>query len=184
MSQFSSQDGRSCLKDYIEIKSVYPVGRLDYDSEGLILLTNRGWLQNAIASPKSHLEKSYLVQVEGVPDEDALNRLRQGLTLSDGPTRPARADLINDPGLWERVPPIRVRKTVPDSWIRISISEGRNRQVRRMTAAIGFPTLRLIRESIGPWKLGKLRPGTWCEVPCPGNPAELNALITRWKSSL
>lgn len=184
MSQFSTQDGRACLKDLVDVRSVYPVGRLDYDSEGLLLLTNQGWLQGAISSPKSHLQKSYLVQVEGVPDDIALGKLRMGLILNDGPTRPAGADLIEPPSLWDRVPPIRVRKSVPDSWLRISISEGRNRQVRRMTAAVGFPTLRLIRESVGPWALGDLQPGMWKDVTCPSNPAELQSVLSRWRSSL
>ncbi|MDR9428142.1 MAG: pseudouridine synthase [Salibaculum sp.] len=140
---------------------VYPAGRLDRDSEGLLLLTDDGRQQARIADPKSKTSKTYLVQVEGVPTEADLEPLRHGVTLKDGPTRPATASRINPPAIWTRDPPVRIRKSVPDSWIEITLTEGRNRQVRRMTAHIGFPTLRLVRWRIGPHALDALAPGEW-----------------------
>ena len=143
---------------------VYAAGRLDRDSEGLLVLTDDGRLQARIASPKARTEKTYLVQVEGAPSESDIDPLRQGITLKDGKTRPARVRLIDPPDVWDRDPPVRVRKTVPDQWLEITITEGRNRQVRRMTAAVGFPTLRLIRWRIGDWTFDGLPPGAWRET--------------------
>lgn len=155
---------RPTLADYIDRPGVYPAGRLDHDSEGLLLLTDDGRLQARIADPRHKLPKTYLAQVEGIPDAAALAVLRKGVRLKDGLTLPAQADLIDDPALWPRDPPIRVRKTVPDSWLRLAIREGRNRQVRRMTAAVGHPTLRLVRWQIGSCTLDGLAPGEWREI--------------------
>ena len=152
---------RPTLADFIDAPGVYPAGRLDADSEGMMVLTDDGRLQARIADPRFKLPKSYLVQVEGEPDEAALESLRRGVRLKDGLTRPAQAECIAAPDLWPRDPPIRMRLTVPDSWIRVTIAEGRNRQVRRMTAAVGHPTLRLVRWSVGEWQLGDIAPGTW-----------------------
>ena len=157
----SAGSPRPTLSAYINVPGVYPAGRLDMDSEGLMLLTDDGRLQARIADPKHKMAKTYLVQVEGVPDEAALAALRRGITLKDGPTLPAQADNIDPPELWPRTPPVRARKTVPDTWLRITIREGRNRQVRRMTAAIGHPTLRLVRWQIGDWSLNGLASGEW-----------------------
>ena len=140
---------------------VYPAGRLDHDSEGLLLLTDDGGLAHRITDPRHKLEKTYRVQVEGDPTPEQLDALRRGVTLNDGPTRPARVQRIEAPALWPRDPPVRFRKTVPDAWLEIAIREGRNRQVRRMTAAVGLPTLRLVRVAIGDWTLGELMPGQW-----------------------
>ncbi len=158
---------RPTLSDFISLPGVYPAGRLDRDSEGLMVLTDDGRLQARIADPRHKLPKTYLVQVEGVPDEAALNRLRAGVTLKDGPTRPSQVRLIDAPDLWPRDPPVRFRQTVPDRWLELTIHEGRNRQVRRMTAAIGHPTLRLVRWRVGPWSLDGLEPGRWrrAEIP-------------------
>lgn len=150
---------RPTLSDYINIDSVYPAGRLDMDSEGLMLLTDDGRLQARISDPKFKMPKRYLVQVEGIITDSALAALRSGVQLKDGMTRPAEAERITDPNLWPRDPPVRFRKTVPDCWISLTIHEGRNRQVRRMTAAVGFPTLRLVRWSIGDWSLEGLGQG-------------------------
>jgi len=155
---------RATLSDFIDVPGVYPAGRLDRDSEGLLLLTDDGKLQARIADPRFKLPKTYLVQVEGEPDETALKKLRKGVELKDGLTRPALAEIIADPHLWPRDPPVRFRKTVPDTWLRLTIAEGRNRQVRRMTAAVGHPTLRLVRWSIGDWSLDGLEPGKWCNA--------------------
>lgn len=170
LSQFTdagSPSPRATLSDFVDVPGVYPAGRLDRDSEGLLLLTDDGRLQARIADPKFRLAKTYLVQVEGEPDEAALDRLRQGVPLNDGMTRPAQAERIADPALWPRDPPVRFRKTVPDCWISLAIREGRNRQVRRMTAAVGHPTLRLVRWSVGEWTLEGLAPGQWREAAIP-----------------
>ena len=164
LSQFTdrgSPTARATLSDFIDVPGVYPAGRLDRDSEGLLLLTDDGRLQARIADPKFKLAKTYLVQVEGMPGDEALDRLRAGVLLNDGPTRPAEVARIAAPALWPRDPPIRYRASVPDTWLSLTIREGRNRQVRRMTAAIGHPTLRLVRQRIGDWSLGDLAPGAW-----------------------
>ncbi len=164
LSQFTPEGRWRGLKDFIDVPDVYVAGRLDADSEGLLLLTSDGALQARISDPRFKMEKTYWVQVEGVPDEAALAALRRGVQLNDGMTRPARARLINTPpGLWEREPAVRVRKAIPTAWLELGIREGRNRQVRRMTAAVGYPTLRLIRSSIGPYALQGLMQGSWRE---------------------
>ncbi|MGN6288710.1 MAG: pseudouridine synthase [Sphingopyxis terrae] len=171
LSQFTDKgmtapaDGpRATLSDYIDVPGVYPAGRLDRDSEGLLILTDDGALQARISSPKHKMPKTYLAQVEGEPDAAALAALARGVTLNDGPTRPATVRRIDPPMLWDRDPPVRYRKSVPDSWLELTITEGRNRQVRRMTAAVGFPTLRLVRWRIGGWEIGDLGLGKWREV--------------------
>jgi 23S rRNA pseudouridine2457 synthase len=166
LSQFTDRSleasGRETLSHYVPVPHVYPAGRLDRDSEGLLLLTDDGALQAQIADPKHKMAKTYWVQVEGAPQEDALQSLRRGVRLKDGVTQLAKARLIEEPmGLWPRNPPIRVRKSVPDSWIEMVIREGKNRQIRRMTAAVGHPCLRLIRAQIGDWRLGDLMPGDY-----------------------
>lgn len=167
LSQFTDRgmaEARATLSDHVDVPGVYPAGRLDRDSEGLLILTDDGALQARISSPRHKTPKTYLVQVEGEPDAASLDRLRSGVELNDGPTRPATARRIDPPDLWPRDPPVRYRKSVPDCWIELTITEGRNRQVRRMTAAVGFPTLRLVRWRIGGWELGDLAPGAWREV--------------------
>ena len=161
LSQFSSSGDKRTLADFIDIRTVYPAGRLDYDSEGLLILTDDGRLQQRIANPRFGKNKEYWVQVEGVPPERDLERLRTGVTLKDGPTRPAQVRLIDPPRVWERVPAIRERRHIPTSWLSLTVSEGRNRQVRRMTAHIGYPTLRLIRYRVGDWTLEGIRPGKY-----------------------
>lgn len=162
--QFSSDGKHATLKDYLPIPGIYPAGRLDTDSEGLLILTDDGSLQHSISHPRHKLPKTYWAQVEGVPDRDALQQLRRGVDLGDFVTRPAEARIIEEPaGLWERIPPIRARKNIPTAWIELVIAEGKNRQVRRMTAKVGFPTLRLIRHRIGSWTLDGLAPGQWRE---------------------
>ena len=173
--QFTPEGGHRTLKEFIAVPAVYPAGRLDTDSEGLLVLTDDGRLQAAIADPRHKLAKGYWSQVEGVATEDALGRLRGGVVLRDGPTLPARARAIAEPRLWPRDPPIRFRREIPTAWIEIEITEGRNRQVRRMTAAVGLPTLRLVRFRIGPWNLEGLAPGEWRDVPAPSM-ASLRAL--------
>ncbi|WP_456403687.1 pseudouridine synthase [Thiolapillus sp.] len=165
LTQFTDRDGRPVLADYISMKGVYPAGRLDRDSEGLLLLTDDGRLAHRLTHPKKRTWKTYLAQVEGDPDDEDLEPLRKGLELKDGLTLPARAKLIAEPRIWPRDPPVRYRASIPDRWLEISIQEGRNRQVRRMTAAIGFPTLRLVRTAIGNWKLENLQPGEWIQIP-------------------
>lgn len=164
LSQFSDVMGRKTLKDFVPIPKVYPAGRLDYDSEGLLVLTSDGALQARIANPRYKLEKCYWVQVEGVVHEVALSCLRRGVLLKDGWTKPAKVREIAPPDVWERVPPVRFRKSVPTSWLEIVITEGRNRQVRRMTAAVGLPTLRLIRVAVGDWFLRDLAVGNYVEL--------------------
>ena len=164
LCQFTDELGRPNLSHFVEVPNVYPAGRLDRDSEGLLLLTDDGRLQSRIADPKFKTPKTYLVQVEGEAQEAALDQLRRGVRLKDGMTLPAEAERIPDPALWSREPPIRVRKSIPDCWIRLTIREGRNRQVRRMTAAVGLPTLRLIRWSIGEWTVDGIEPGKWREA--------------------
>jgi 23S rRNA pseudouridine2457 synthase len=166
--QFTSEGGHRTLKDFVPVPGVYPAGRLDTDSEGLLALTDDGAVQAMIADPRHRMEKVYWVQVEGEPEDEALARLADGVELNDGRTLPARARRMEPPaGLWEREPPIRFRKAIPTSWIELALREGRNRQVRRMTAAVGLPTLRLIRAAIGPWALDGLPPGRWREVQLP-----------------
>ena len=159
LCQFTNKEGRKTLSDFISIKNVYAAGRLDYDSEGLVILTDDGKLQNKISAPTHKVKKTYLVQVEGIPFEESLDKLRKGILLKDGLTKSAVVKLIDEPNIHDRIPPIRTRKDIPTSWIELTITEGRNRQVRRMTAAIGFPTLRLIRYSIGDWNIKNLKSG-------------------------
>ncbi len=170
LTQFTDAEERSTLADYVQVKGVYAAGRLDRDSEGLLLLTSDGQLQSHIASPQFKQPKTYWVQVEGIPSEEQLEQLRRGIMLKDGKTQPADVRQIPEPDLWPRHPPVRYRKSVPDCWLEITIREGRNRQVRRMTAAIGHPTLRLVRYRIGPWTLDGLAPGEYREITPPAIP--------------
>ncbi len=170
LTQFTDRGNpspRPTLSDFIDLPGVYPAGRLDLDSEGLLLLTDDGRMQARIADPRFKTTKTYLVQVEGEPDEAQLAALRHGVKLKDGMTLPAEAEAIEAPALWPRDPPVRFRKTVPDRWLRLTIGEGRNRQVRRMTAAVGLPTLRLVRWRIGDWTLDDIAPGSWREAAIP-----------------
>ncbi|WP_292293747.1 pseudouridine synthase [Marivita sp.] len=165
LSQFTDKGSegsvRRTLSEFISVPGVYPAGRLDRDSEGLLVLTDNGKLQAKISDPRFRSPKTYLAQVEGLPTDAQLDQLRRGVTLKDGVTRPAEVARINPPDLWPRDPPVRFRKTVPDGWLRITITEGRNRQVRRMTAHVGLPCLRLVRWSVGTWSLDGIAPGTW-----------------------
>ncbi len=164
LCQFTGEPGDSTLADFIPIKQVYAAGRLDKDSEGLLVLTNNGKLQHTISDPKHKQAKTYWVQVEGSIDAEAIKQLAKGVKLRDGITKPAKAKAIDAPLVWDRTPPIRERKHITTSWLELSIKEGKNRQVRRMTAAVGFPTLRLIRVSVGKWQLGNLLPGEFTEI--------------------
>ena len=161
LTQFSGGEGRQTLADFVNVPGVYPAGRLDRDSEGLLLLTNDGALQARISDPRHKLAKTYWVQVEGIPCEDQLQQITQGVQLNDGLTLPAQAHLLDPPVLWTRAPPVRFRQNIPSHWLALTIHEGRNRQVRRMTAAVGLPTLRLVRVKVGPWTLNELQPGEW-----------------------
>jgi len=159
LCQFTDEAGRKTLADYVDVKEVYPAGRLDFDSEGLLLLTDDGKLQAKISHPKNKLPKTYWAQVEGIATQEDCDALIAGVQLKDGMAKAVSCKILSEPHLWERVPPIRVRKSIPDSWIELVIDESRNRQVRRMTAAVNLPTLRLVRVAIGKWSLGDLQPG-------------------------
>lgn len=167
LTQFTDDQGRATLKDFVAVPGLYPAGRLDRDSEGLLLLTNDGRLQARITDPKHKLAKTYWVQVEGTPTATQLEQLRAGPTLNDGPTRPADVEQLEEPSLWPRQPAVRFRASIPTCWLSITLREGRNRQVRRMTAAVGLPTLRLVRVRIGDWTLAELQPGEWRELEIP-----------------
>ncbi|MGV3541145.1 MAG: pseudouridine synthase [Rufibacter sp.] len=164
LTQFTDENGRQTLKDYVSIPNVYPVGRLDYDSEGLVLLTDDKQLQHRLSDPRFKVEKTYWVQVEGIPTEEALENLRRGVIIQGKKTSPAKVKLIDDPKFWERSKPIRFRANIPTSWVEIKISQGMNRQVRKMTAAVGYPTLRLVRVAIGTLRLDALQPGEFREL--------------------
>lgn len=172
LTQFTSEGDKRTLAEFIDQPGYYAAGRLDYDSEGLLILTDNGALQNQIASPKHKLEKTYWVQVEGQVAEAALRQLRDGVKLKDGLTKPAKAQLIPEPDLWERNPPIRERANIPTCWIELKIIEGKNRQVRRMTAAVGYPTLRLIRYAIGEYTIANIPPGEHCSAEIPLKPVK------------
>lgn len=161
LSQFTGAEGQSTLAEFIDEKGFYPAGRLDKDSEGLLLLTDDGKLQEQIADPRFKRSKTYWTQVEGVPDDIAIQELQSGVELKDGRTLPAEVKVINEPRLWPRNPPVRFRKHIPTTWLELTIREGKNRQVRRMTAAVGFPTLRLVRVAVGDWQIADLSPGDW-----------------------
>lgn len=174
--QFRPHGDDRTLKDFIPLPEVYPAGRLDKDSEGLLLLTDSGALQHAITEPEQKMPKTYWVQVEGNPTDSTLQALRSGVQLKDGLTRPAQVQLIEPPDVWERHPPIRFRQAIPTAWLAVTITEGRNRQVRRMTAAVGLPTLRLVRMAIGPWAIDNLHPGQWQILSIP---ADIKSRLTR-----
>ena len=168
LTRFTDAQGRPTLADYIDVPGVYPAGRLDADSEGLLVLTDDGRLQEQLSHPRHSKSKTYWVQVEREPSDDALAQLRRGVAIKGGPTRPARVERLAEPTLWPRDPPVRFRKSVPTAWLALTITEGRNRQVRRMTAAVGHPTLRLVRVRVGPYELGDLPQGAWRRVDPPG----------------
>jgi 23S rRNA pseudouridine2457 synthase len=184
LSQFTDQAGRATLAELVDLPRVYPAGRLDRDSEGLLLLTDSGALAHQLTAPKKRTWKTYWVQVEGVPSDADIEPLRRGLALKDGPTLPARARLIDEPALWPRDPPVRHRARIPTRWLELSIREGRNRQVRRMTAAIGFPTLRLVRWRVGDWTLDGLQPGQWRSIAVddPVRPGDREATARRQRT--
>lgn len=161
LCQFTDGDGRPTLADYVSVEDVYPAGRLDRDSEGLVLLTDDGGLQHQLSDPRHKTQKTYWAQVEGIPTNEALTQLQGGVLIKGQKTRPAKVRLIDEPELWPRDPPIRIRKNIPTRWLEIKLTEGRNRQVRRMTAVVGLPTLRLVRVAIGNWHLQDLSPGQW-----------------------
>ncbi len=165
LSQFTDKAGRKTLKDYINEPGFYPAGRLDYDSEGLLLLVNNGKLQQKISDPVFKMTKTYWAQIEGIPSKAALRQLAEGILLKDGMTLPATLKRISAPKIWSREPAVRFRKNVPDCWVKISINEGRNRQVRRMFAAIEHPVLRLVRAQVGQWQLEQLKPGEYVKIP-------------------
>ncbi len=169
LTKFTDGEGRLTLADFIDVPGVYPAGRLDKDSEGLLVLTDDGKLQERLSHPRFRKEKTYWAQVERVPETAALQRLRAGVDIKGGRTRPAKVRSMEPPTLWERDPPVRFRKSVPTAWLELTIAEGRNRQVRRMTAAVGHPTLRLVRVAVGDYTLGELEPGSWKEVDGPGS---------------
>jgi 23S rRNA pseudouridine2457 synthase len=176
LTKFTDDEGRVTLADYVDVPDVYPAGRLDRDSEGLLLLTDDAKMSARITDPRHELEKVYLAQVERIPDEEALEKLRRGVTIQGYRTRPAKVELIGEPNLPPRPVPIRFRQNIPTAWLCLTIREGKNRQVRRMTAAVGYPTLRLVRVAVGPVNLGALQPGEWRELSAP----EVRAL---WKAS-
>ena len=187
LSQFTDSESRSTLKNYLpDHPGFHPAGRLDYDSEGLLLLTDSGALQHRISDPKHKLAKTYWVQLEGIINSEALKQLSEGVELKDGKTKPAKVQIITPPAIWSRNPPIRERKNIPTCWISLSITEGKNRQVRRMTAAVGHPTLRLIRAAIGNWQLNKLQPGEFLQskvhIPTQ-NPTKKNFKVKSSKKS-
>lgn len=179
LSQFTDREGRATLADYVTQPDVYAAGRLDRDSEGLLLLTNDGALAHRLTDPKRKAWKTYWAQVEGIPDNAALRALRDGVVLKDGQTRPAKATLIDTPELWPRDPPVRFRAKIPTRWIELGLREGRNRQVRRMTAAVGFPTLRLVRVQVGEYRLDGLQPGEIRRIDFPAGDPTPNANKTR-----
>ena len=179
LTQFTDEAGRATLKDYVPVPNIYPVGRLDYDSEGMVLLTDDKSLQHRLSDPQFKVEKTYWVQVDGIPTDEALTRLRLGVLIKGTKTAPAKVQLLEEePQVWERSTPIRFRKNIPTSWVEIKISQGMNRQVRRMTAAVGYPTLRLIRPAIGPLTLGDLQPGEYRELT-PEEVAQLKSIADK-----